>query len=107
MTVDASHTTPIISWRTFLHTAAGATAGLAGVLALKTPPLYAATRTVTMLAANHFVPASDEKLKDYAKTAHLLGWPGPSDREAEQARAEWIVPNMFTYSKGARTYGRA
>ena len=36
-------------------------------------------------------------LKDFAKTAHLIGWPGPSDRKAEQARAEWIVPNMFTY----------
>jgi multiple sugar transport system substrate-binding protein len=36
-------------------------------------------------------------LKDYIKTAHMIGWPGPSDRKAEQARAEWIVPNMFTY----------
>jgi multiple sugar transport system substrate-binding protein len=36
-------------------------------------------------------------LKDYAKTGHLIGWPGASDRKAEQARAEWIVPNMFTY----------
>jgi multiple sugar transport system substrate-binding protein len=36
-------------------------------------------------------------LKDYIKTAHMIGWPGPSDRKAEQARAEWIVPNMYTY----------
>src|SRR5712691_10671587 len=36
-------------------------------------------------------------LKDYAKTAHLIGWPAPPDRKAEQARSEWIVPNMFTY----------
>jgi multiple sugar transport system substrate-binding protein len=36
-------------------------------------------------------------LKDYVKTAHMIGWPGPSDRKAEQARAEWIVPNMFTF----------
>ena len=36
-------------------------------------------------------------LKDYAKTAHMIGWPAPPDRKAEQARAEWIVPNMFTY----------
>jgi hypothetical protein len=27
----------------------------------------------------------------------MIGWPGPSDRKAEQARAEWVVPNMFTY----------
>ena len=67
MTLDASRTTSIISRRTFLRTAAGATAGLAGILATKTPPLYAATRTVTMLQANHFVPASDENLKKWAK----------------------------------------
>jgi multiple sugar transport system substrate-binding protein len=36
-------------------------------------------------------------LKDYAKTAHMIGWPGPSNRQAEQARAAWIVPNMFTF----------
>src|SRR5215472_17592022 len=67
MTVDAFRITPIISRRAFLHTAAAATAGLAGSLALRTPPLYAATRTLTMLAANHFVPASDENLKRWAK----------------------------------------
>src|SRR5262245_22532131 len=67
MTVDASHLTPPISRRTLLRTAASTTVGLAGILATKTPPLYAATRTVTMLAANHFVPASDENLKRWAK----------------------------------------
>lgn len=36
-------------------------------------------------------------LKDYAKTAHMIGWPAPPDRKAEQVRAEWIIPNMFTY----------
>ncbi len=36
-------------------------------------------------------------LKDYAKTAHMIGWPAPPDRKAEQVRSEWIVPNMFTY----------
>lgn len=50
-----------------MHTAAGAVAGLAGILATKTPPLYAATRTVTMLTANHFVPASDENLRRWGK----------------------------------------
>jgi len=37
------------------------------------------------------------KLKDYAKTAHMIGWPAPAGRKAEQARAQWIVPNMFTF----------
>jgi multiple sugar transport system substrate-binding protein len=36
-------------------------------------------------------------LKDYAKTAHMMGWPGPANIKAEQARAGWIVPNMFTF----------
>src|SRR5262245_29126475 len=53
--------------RQVLKTAAGATSGLAGLLLTKTPPLYAATRTVTMLQANHFVPASDENLRTWAK----------------------------------------
>src|SRR5215831_13547497 len=53
--------------RQALKTVAGATAGLAGLLLTKTPPLYAATRTVTMLQANHFVPASDENLRTWAK----------------------------------------
>ena len=56
-----------LSRRRVLKTAAGATAGLAGIMLTKTPPLYAATRTVTMLAANHFVPASDENLRAWAK----------------------------------------
>ncbi len=50
MTVDASHYDASLSRRTLLRTAASATVGLAGILATKTPPLYAATRTVTMLA---------------------------------------------------------
>ena len=37
------------------------------------------------------------QLKDYGKTAHLVGWPGPSDHKSERARAEWIVPHMFTF----------
>src|SRR5713226_8228014 len=67
MTVDTSHITPPISRRTLLRTTASATVGLAGILATKTPPLYAATRTLTMLTLNHFVPASDENLKRWAK----------------------------------------
>ena len=52
-----------ISRRTVLHTAAVATAGVAGILATNTPPAYTATRTLTMLTWNHFVPASDENLR--------------------------------------------
>src|SRR5262245_22248321 len=44
-----------------------AAAGLAGILATKTPPAYAATHTLTMLTWNHFVPASDENLWQWAK----------------------------------------
>jgi multiple sugar transport system substrate-binding protein len=47
-------------------------------------------------------------LKDYAKTAHMIGWPAPPDRRAEQARAEWIVPNMFTfYATGKKSLEEA
>lgn len=56
-----------ITRRTFLRTAATTSAGLAGILITHTPPLYAATRTMTMLAANHFVPASDENLRRWAR----------------------------------------
>ena len=34
-------------------------------------------------------------LKDYMKTAHMIGWPAPIDYRAEQARTQWIVPKMF------------
>ena len=34
-------------------------------------------------------------LKDYMKTAHMIGWPAPIDHRAEQARTQWIVPKMF------------
>ena len=59
--------TTAVSRRTVLRTAAVTTAGLAGMLATNTPPAYAATRTLTMLTWNHFVPASDEHLRQWAK----------------------------------------
>jgi multiple sugar transport system substrate-binding protein len=34
-------------------------------------------------------------LKDYMKTAHMMGWPAPSDHRAEQAVQQDIVPKMF------------
>ena len=64
---------------------------------------FYATLTVNIppvKASEHFQWERDPKtamLKEYATTAHMIGWPAPSDRKAEQARAEWIVPNMFTY----------
>jgi hypothetical protein len=51
-------------------------------------------------ASEPFQGARDPKTamrKDYATTAHMIGWPAPSDRKAEQARAAWLIPNMFTY----------
>ena len=27
----------------------------------------------------------------------MIGWPASPGRDAEQARAEWIIPNMFTF----------
>src|SRR4029450_11567585 len=93
MTVDASPIKPTISRRTLLHTATSAAVGLAGILATKTPPLYAATRTVTMLAANHFVPASDENLKRWAQ-------------EVEKANKCHVkidfIAHRDTYVKGAK-----
>ena len=64
---------------------------------------FYATLTVNIppvKASEHFQWERDPKtamLKEYATTAHMIGWPAPSDRKAEQARAEWIIPNMFTY----------
>ena len=56
-----------LSRRRFLSTAAGTAAGLAGILATHTPPVYAARRTMTMLTMNHYVPASDENLRKRAR----------------------------------------
>ena len=56
-----------LSRRQFLGTAAGATAGIAGILATRTPPAYAARRTLTMLTWNHFVVASDDTLRQMAR----------------------------------------
>ena len=54
----------------------------------------------TFKNGEHFDWGKDPKtaqLKNYGKTAHLVGWPGPADHRSERARAEWIVPNMFTF----------
>jgi multiple sugar transport system substrate-binding protein len=47
-------------------------------------------------------------LKDYMQTAHMIGWPAPPDHRAEQARAQWVVPNMFTaYATGKQSLEEA
>jgi multiple sugar transport system substrate-binding protein len=49
--------------RTFLRTSLTASAGLAGILLTKTPPLYAQERELKLLTWSHFVPASDDELQ--------------------------------------------
>lgn len=47
----------------------GATAaGIAGILTSRTPPAFAQKRELSILSWNHFVPASDEKLREQAAT---------------------------------------
>ena len=53
--------------RQFLRTAAGASAGMASWLALRTPPAVAQKRELTFLSWNHFVPAADDELKRQAE----------------------------------------
>jgi multiple sugar transport system substrate-binding protein len=52
--------------REFLQVSASGLAGMAGILALRQPPAMAQQRELTMLSWNHFVPASDEKLREQA-----------------------------------------
>jgi multiple sugar transport system substrate-binding protein len=52
--------------RGFLRAAVGGLGGLAGMLALRQPPAAAQERELSMLSWNHFVPASDDKLREQA-----------------------------------------
>ena len=52
-----------VNRRTLLRSSLAASAGLAGVLMSKTPPLYAQDRELKLLTFSHFVPASDEELE--------------------------------------------
>ncbi|HZC02697.1 MAG TPA: extracellular solute-binding protein, partial [Gammaproteobacteria bacterium] len=56
--------TPALTRRQFLGTT-GAT-GLLAMLALPQAPVFAQRREVSMITWNHFVPASDERLKEIA-----------------------------------------
>lgn len=65
-----------VTRRQFITRAAAGTAGLAGILASRTPPAVAQKREVTMIGWSHFVPASDVKLKElvekFAKEANVI-----------------------------------
>jgi hypothetical protein len=50
--------------RQFIETTA--TSGLFGLLAVRRAPVFAQRREVSMITWNHFVPASDERLKEIA-----------------------------------------
>jgi multiple sugar transport system substrate-binding protein len=52
--------------REFLQVSASGLAGMASILALRQSPASAQQRELTMLSWNHFVPASDEKLREQA-----------------------------------------
>ncbi len=84
-----------LSRRIFLRIAASTTAGLAGVLATDILPLYAATRTLTMLTWNHFVSALDETLRRLARSF------GKANKC--QVKIDCIAPRD-TYVKVAKEY---
>jgi hypothetical protein len=50
--------------RQFIETTA--TSGLLGLLAVRRAPVFAQRREVSMITWNHFVPASDARLKEIA-----------------------------------------
>jgi multiple sugar transport system substrate-binding protein len=52
--------------REFLQISASGLVGIAGIVAFRRPPAMAQQRQLTMLSWNHFVPASDEKLREQA-----------------------------------------
>ncbi|MCZ6871929.1 MAG: extracellular solute-binding protein [bacterium] len=62
---STTHSVPetTLKRRTFLRSSAAASAGLAGILLTKTPPLMAKERELKLLTWSHFVPTSDEELK--------------------------------------------
>jgi multiple sugar transport system substrate-binding protein len=52
--------------REFLQVGTSGLVGVAGILALRQPPAMAQQREISLLSWNHFVPASDEKLRQQA-----------------------------------------
>jgi multiple sugar transport system substrate-binding protein len=59
--------------RAFLRSSVATSAGLAGVLLTKTPPLFAQERELKLITFSHFVPSSDveleRQLKEFGKMA--------------------------------------
>ncbi len=55
---------PSLTRRQFIETTAAA--GVLGLLAVRQAPVFAQRREVSMITWNHFVPASDERLKEIA-----------------------------------------
>src|SRR2546425_11276199 len=55
-----------VNRRQFLKTTAGAAAGLSGLAAVRVPA-FAQKRELTFLSWNHFVPASDDELRQQAE----------------------------------------
>ncbi len=56
-----------VTRRRFLRTSMSSMAGIAGILALHTPPSSAQPREVSMLSWAHFVPQADQALHDIGK----------------------------------------
>jgi multiple sugar transport system substrate-binding protein len=52
-----------LSRRSFLQSSLAASAGLTGILLTKTPPAFAQERELKLLTFAHFVPASDDELR--------------------------------------------
>jgi multiple sugar transport system substrate-binding protein len=65
---EHTHGAGTLSRRQLLQTTMGATLGLSGILLYRQPPVFAATREITMLSWNHYVPRSDVVLREQAAT---------------------------------------
>ena len=103
--------------RQFLRTAAGTGAGMASWLVLGTPPAFAQKRELTFLSTNHFVPASDDELRELAeqfmraegRVLACLAEAATGNRRAMATRAlEELAASMvelgYTYLKLDFTY---
>lgn len=60
--------TSVLSRRQLLRTTLSLSGGLSGILLTKTPPVYAARRTLTMLTWQHFIKVSDDILQQMAES---------------------------------------
>ncbi len=98
------HASSRVTRRDFIR----ASAGLAGVLALRRAPAFAQQRELTILSWSHFVPASDKELRrqteEFARQAgvkvrldHIAHLQLPAKRAAEaQARSGHDIIQLWT-----------